>query len=66
MIARGLLSDHQIDGFAVNDFVGRIGKLDQDLVWAGRQLVGDKRLTARIHPSPRPIVHRDVEMTNPW
>jgi hypothetical protein len=46
----------------VESFVGRANKLDQDLMGAWRELVDDDWLPARIQPTVRAFINRDVEM----
>jgi hypothetical protein len=45
--------------------MGRIGKLDEDVVTTGWQELNYDRLTARVDPMPRRVVEGNVEMPDP-
>ena len=42
-----------------------ISKFEQNAMRSGRQALDDQRLAARIYPMPGPVVHGDVEMSDP-
>src|SRR6476620_375760 len=58
------LRDVETDYPVIQSLVSRIYQLDEHLVRPGRETGDHKRLTARVEPVPRRIVHRYVNVTD--
>jgi hypothetical protein len=56
------LGDFKADRRAVDDFVGWIGKLDENFMLPCGKPLDDEWLTARIDPVPGRLIHGDVEV----
>jgi hypothetical protein len=52
--------------FAGDDFVHRVGQLDQHFVWARFQADYDHRLTARVDKVPGRVLDGNVDMADAW
>jgi hypothetical protein len=52
----------EVDRGTVDDLVGWIGKLDENLVRPCGKPLDDERLTARIDPVPGRFIHSDVQV----
>ncbi len=64
MIRRRPFRDDKIDYRTVDDLVGRIGKLDENLMWSWKKPGNNQRFTARINPVPWRIINGNMQMSN--
>jgi hypothetical protein len=64
MVHRRPLWDFKVDGRAVDDFVRRIGKFDEQFVRPGGKPLDDDRFAAAIDPMPGGAVQGDVQVAD--